>query len=313
MWQGVLAVRDRIRGDWVERSVIGDYRTVLNREGLGNSVSAQEFFTPPVFDVLWKSQQRGDIPYPLRIPSHGATEQDRVVLRDRVYAELNARQLCDASGGLEPRIESWLGMLSRPALSVDALHIPAYEADPIGVLAASGENEAVLAIQDNDGVWIRPIYPDALVSSVLDVLPPADRGTAASVSLPLDEALGIQPDTMPAVGGAQGDSEEVAGKRGKRKQQRSLADRSHDPRQVYAQLVGQPRLAGGQLAANSRSIVGSKQRSSVLSWFDTATGRYLSVSAQGSDDSEWLTISPADTRTLRGRLSEMLESVRRTR
>jgi len=289
--------------------VLGDFRTVLNGEGLGNSVSAQEFFTPPVFDVLWHSKQFGDVPYPLRIPSHGATEQDRIVLRNRVHTELNARRLCDATGALAPWIENWLGLLSRPARSVDALHIPAYEAAPVGVLAAGDEKDAVLAVQDGDGVWLSPIYPDGLVSSVLEVLPAADRGTVPSVSLPLEEAFGIQPDTMPSGGGAQpGAQQQGKGKRGKRNQQRSFADRSQDPRQVYAQLLGQPRLAGGQLGANSRSVVGTKRRSSVLSWFDTATGRYLSVSSQGTDGSEWLTISPADTRTLRGRLGEMLET-----
>lgn len=291
--------------------MIGDYRTVLNREELGSSVSSQEFFTPPVFDVLWESMGLGDIPYPLQVASHGATERDRMILRDRVYTELDARGIRGTGGRLAPRIETWLGLLSRPTLSVDALHIPAYEADPISVLAAADEHDAVLAIQDNDGVWIRPIYPDGLVSNVLEQLPPANRGTESSISLPLADALGVSPDSMPTAGGAQRVAEGTGGKRGRRKQHRSLAEQSRDPRQVYAQLIGQPRVAGGQLAANSRSVVGSKQRSSVLAWFDTASGRYLSLSAQGRDEQEWLTISPADTRTLRGRLGEMVDSVRR--
>lgn len=291
--------------------MLGDYRTVLNREELGNNVSSQEFFTPPVFDVLWESMGLGDIPYPLQVASHGATELDRIQLRDRVHTELDARRLRDAGGRVDPRLAGWLGLLSRPALSVDALHIPAYEAAPIGVLAAADEHEAVLAIQDTDGVWLRPIDPDGVVSHVLEQLPPANRGTESSVSLPLDEALGIRPDAMPTAGGAQRNAAEPEDKRGKRRQQRSLADRTHDPRQVYAQLIGQPRLAGGQLAANSRSVVGSKRRSPILAWFDTASGRYLSVSAPGTDEREWLTISPADTRTLRGRLGELVDTVRR--
>lgn len=291
--------------------MIGDYRTVVNREELASSVSSQEFFTPPVFDVLWESMGLGDIPYPLQVLSHGPTERDRMALRERVYTELDARGLRDAGGRVAPRIESWLGMLSRPALSVDALHIPAYEATPIAVLAAADEHEAVLAIQDEDGVWLRPSYPDGLVTDVLEQLPHADRGTESSISLPLEDALRIPPDSMPTAGGARRAVEENDGKRGRRRQHRSLADRTQDPRQGYAQLIGQPRLAGGQLAVNSRSVVGSKQRSAVLAWFDTASGRYLSLSAQGTDEREWVTISPADTRTLRGRLGEMLDAVRR--
>jgi hypothetical protein len=63
------------------------------------------------------------------------------------------------------------------------------------------------------------------------------------------------------------------------------------------------------LAANSRNNLGGKQRSRVLAWFDTATGRYLSLSRAGTDGREWVTISPADPKTLRTRLGEMVSSV----
>ena len=62
-------------------------------------------------------------------------------------------------------------------------------------------------------------------------------------------------------------------------------------------------------SANSRSQVGAKQRSRVLAWFDTATGRYLSLSRAGTDGREWVTVAPADPATLRTRLGEMVSSV----
>lgn len=294
--------------------MLGDYRSVLNWEELGSDVSTQEFFTPLAFDVLWDTMRLGDVPYPLTVASHGATENERMSLRNRVHTELAARELCDAHGRFSPRIESWMGLLARPTLSVDALHIPAYEADPVAILAAADEHNAVLAIQDGDGIWIRPTYPDGLASSVVELLPPGHRGTESSISLPLDEALHIQPDRMPtgrAGAAGNGADEHAPGMRGKRRQQRSLADRERDPRQAYARLTGQPRLCGGQLAANSRSFVGTKQRSSALAWFDTATGRYMSLSAPGTDSMEWVTVSPADAKTLRSRLSEMIESITR--
>lgn len=299
------------------RTVIGDYRSVLNWEELGSDVSTQEFFTPPVFDVLWDSMRLGDMPYPLAVASHGATENERVRLRNRVLSELAARELCDANGRFAPHIESWLGLLSRPARSVDALHIPAYEADPVAVVAAADEHNAVVATQDSEGIRIRPTHPDGLVSTVVEQLPPGRRGTESSISLPLNEALHIRPDRMPTTRGGSGngtgdeDDEQAPGRRGKRRQQRSLAERERDPRQAYARLAGQPRLCGGQLAANSRSFVGHKQRSPALAWFDTATGRYMSLSGLGSDGREWVTVSPADAKTLRSRLDELIASLTR--
>jgi hypothetical protein len=85
-----------------------------------------------------------------------------------------------------------------------------------------------------------------------------------------------------------------------------LSDQVADPRQGYARLAGQPRLRGGQLAANSRNEVSGWRRSPVLAWFDTATGRYLSLSRAGTDGREWVTVAPADTKTLRSRLVEMV-------
>lgn len=235
-------------------------------------------------------------------------------LRQRVHTELNARGLCDAHGRFDPRVETWLGLLSQPAVSVDALHIPGYEQPPVAVLAAADERNAVLALQDSDGIWVWPSYPDGLASAVVGLLPGGQRGTEASVTLPLDEAMHIVPDRM-ATGtrAAEQEDEQAQNSRRGQRRQRSLADRSGDQRQAYARLAGQPRFGGGQLGANSRNAVGQKQRAPALAWFDTATGRYLSLSRAGSDGREWLTVSPADSKTLRGRLSEMIDSITRER
>jgi hypothetical protein len=60
---------------------------------------------------------------------------------------------------------------------------------------------------------------------------------------------------------------------------------------------------------NSRNGLGGKRRSRVLTWFDTASGRYLSLSRAGADGREWVTISPAEPKTLRTRLNEMVATL----
>lgn len=258
----------------------------------------QEFFTPVAFDFLWESKGVGELPYPLRIRSHGETDQERGMLRQRVNEEFAARGLPD------PRIEESLAVLARPSFSVDALHIAEFQAPPVGALAASDGDRAVLAVQDADGIRLSTVYPDGLASAVVDLLPASGRGTQASITLPIETALRTRPSRAGVVGEAEAGSDRRGG-RGRT----SLAERAKDPGEAYADLIAQPRSRGGQLAANSRDEVGGRHRSPVLAWFDTATGRYLSLSRQGPDGREWVTVAPADAKTLRTRIGEALAEV----
>jgi hypothetical protein len=266
------------------------------------------------FDFLWEAMQIGELPYPLKVPSHGVSEEERRMLRQRTHADLQARGIRNRHGRLEPDVENWLMLLARPTLSLDALHIPDFQRPPVAVLAATDGREGVVAIQDSAGIWIRPAVADGLVSTVVDVLPPGRRGSESSITLPLDEALRTAPIRVPvaAAGIAGADAEDGKSKRRERPQPKvrtALSDGVADPREAYAKLSGQPRLRGGQLAANSRNHLGGKQRSRVLAWFDTASGRYLSLSRAGTDGREWVTISAADPKTLRTRLDEMVTTV----
>ncbi|MFB9688392.1 ESX secretion-associated protein EspG [Amycolatopsis plumensis] len=267
----------------------------------------QEFFSPLAFDFLWESARVGELPYPLRVRSHGATEDERVSLRHRVDVELKARGIREPRGRLAPPIEDALHLLAFAPLTIDALHIPQFQAPTVGVLAAADETKGVLAVQDADGIWLRDVPPDGLVSAVVGMLPAGPRGSEASVTLPLDEALQTAPIRVPVSLPSAGEEEDSRRGRGRRT---PLSERvTADPREAYGRISGQPRQRGGQLAANSRSQVGAKQRSRVLAWFDTATGRYLSLSRAGTDGREWVTVAPADAATLRTRLGEMVSSV----
>ncbi|OZM70891.1 ESX secretion-associated protein EspG [Amycolatopsis antarctica] len=275
-------------------------------------VAPQEFFSPIAFDFLWEAMRIGELPYPLQVPSHGATEDERILLRRSTNAELVTRGVRDPQGRLEPHVEQWLRLLARPAVSIDALHIPEYRMPPVAILAASDGREAVIAIQDHQGIRVRPAYPDGLASEVVSLLPAGPRGSESSITLPLDEAMRTAPArTMAGVGAArEAEAADKGGRWGRSRRERSgLAERTTDPREAYGRLSGQPRLRGGQIAANSRDHLGGKRRSPVLAWFDTAGGRYLSLSRPGPDGREWVTISPADAKTLRSRLGEMVGGV----
>lgn len=273
--------------------------TIAGSGLVGRIVPTQEFFSPVTFDFLWERMGSGELPYPLKVVSHGETEGQRRMLRDRAEQEIEAR-------GIEGSpIEGWLDLLGRASMTVDALFIPEFQYPPVGAIAASDGKQAVLAVQDREGVRLCSAYPDGLASAVVDLLPQAQRGTEASITLPLDEALRARPDRTGALAGRTGGDADGGRKRG------GFAERARDPREAYSQLIAQPRLRGGQLAANSKDELGYKQRSAVLAWFDTATGRYLSTSGSGGDGSEWVTVAPADAKTLRSRLGELLAGLAR--
>lgn len=234
---------------------------------------------PVALDFLWEALDAGEPPYPLEVKSHGATMDDRRVMRQRVRADMAADNLIDQSGRIEPQLEDWLLALANADLSVDSVFLPERGAEPVLALAAAGRGSAVLAVQRRNGLLLRPIPRDGLVSAIVGMLPPARRGSETSISMPAHE--------MASVGG--------------RGAQRAS---DHETRKALARLTGMPNQRGGQIAVNSRTEMRGRRRSAVLSWFDNDSGRYLTQSR-----SDWVTIAPADAATLRHRIGEMVREV----
>lgn len=229
-------------------------------------MTGAEFLTPPVLDFRWESAGAGEVPYPLRIRSHGATLDERAALRREVLAT--------PVGG---HVEDWLVLLGRAERCVDAVFRTDPASPPTSVLAAAAGGTAVLATQTDEGLWLRPIDPASLVSSVVGLLPPAPRGTEPSIAVAADDL---------AAGG------------------RTPADR-----RALATFAEQRNHRAGQLGVTARRPLGGRSRPPVLSWFDTGTGRYLTYAKPGPDGQDWLTIAPADPPTLRHRLGELLAAV----
>jgi hypothetical protein len=248
-----------------------------------------ELLTPVEVDFLWESAGLGELPYPLRVRSHGETVDERSLLRRRTLEGLTARGLADGRGRPEPHVEDYFGVLAAPELSLDAVQLIAPEAEPLLAIAGVLGGQGVLAVQDTRGLHLQPCPPDGLASAIVSLLPGAPRGTEKSITVPLDQLVGAHGvDFMQR----RGNGDERAG--------------ADDDRKALARLYAQPRLRGGQIAANARTRLGGRTRTPVLSWFDTETGRYFTQSTRGRDGREWITIAPADAATLRHRLGEML-------
>jgi len=234
---------------------------------------------PLALDFLWEGLGAGELPYPLEVRSHGATVDERTALRRRVHADLVADGLIDHRGRLEPELEDWFGTLAQADLSIDSVFLPELDAPPVVALAAAGRAGAVLAVQHQNELRLRSVPRDGLVSAIVGLLPGAPRGTEPSISIPAEE-LALVP-----AGGAQRTSD-------------------LETRKALAKLTAMPNSRGGQIATNSRTDVRGRRRSPVLSWFDNASGRYLTQTRDG-----WTTFAPTDAATLRHRVNELVKEV----
>lgn len=248
-----------------------------------------ELLTPLELDFLWEaSQQQGEVPYPLQVRSHGATMDERAFLRRQTLGALAQRRLADVCGRPEPHLENFFAVLAGPDFSLDTVQIGAPNSAPLLAVASVLGGRGLLAVQDGRGLHLQPIATDGLASAIVSLLPAVPRGTEKSVTVPLEQ---VSSGTGVASSGQDGG--------------RSSTD---EDRKALARLHAQPRLRGGQIAANARTQMGGKSRSPVLGWFDTETGRYFTQASRGHDGRDWITIAPADPATLRHRLGEMLSS-----
>lgn len=255
-----------------------------------------ELLSPLELDFLWESFGAGELPYPLRVRSHGATVDERAHLRSQALARLAQRGVSDDRGRPEPHVVEFFEVLTASEASLDSLHLGEPGAPPLLAVAASLGGKGLLTVQDQRGFHFQPVPADGLVSAIVSLFPGASRGSEKSITVPLAELVGgtgadfVQ--RRPPAGAGRVSVEE--------------------DRKALARLQAQPRLRGGQIGANARNRVGSKTRSPVLSWFDTESGRYLTQATRGHDGRDWITIAPADAATLRHRLGEMLTGVTST-
>lgn len=248
--------------------------------------------TPIEFDFLWEAYGTGEVPYPLELQSHGETYAERAQLRDQTMRGLVARGVVDERGALAPRLADYFELLAGAEISVDSVHVAGTDTKAVLAVVCAVDDDGLLAVQDEDGLHLSEVPAGSLASSIVGLLPQAVRGRERSITMPVDALVtGAGADFMQRRNGAEGSSD---------------ADRK-----TLARLHAQPRLRGGQIAANLRTGSGKRSRSPVLSWFDTESGRYLTKATTGSDGREWITIAPADAATLRERVNELIAWVRR--
>jgi hypothetical protein len=240
------------------------------------------------FEVLWQTLRLGRMPYPLDVPSEGATEGERKALQDRTLAGLRERGL-----GEDERLEGLLRLLDDHDVSVDAV---AGLDRTVRALAASNGIHAVLAVIDGDHVGLAEIRPTGLAREIVQVLPAGEAGPGNALSVRVDtlrQAVALQETEQ------DDDSEDPWG----------AADDEMDDRQALQQagLSAQDarqvdELASNRVAGGQFGVTRDQQRSGVvINWFDTHQGRYLMVNSDG-----WLSLSPTDNDRIATRIDAVL-------
>ncbi|MEV7098931.1 ESX secretion-associated protein EspG [Amycolatopsis sp. NPDC051045] len=240
------------------------------------------------FDLLWEDLgPGGPPPYPLDVPSHGATHAERDDLGVRVFAGLADAGLTDGDD-VDPELADLVVLLSSPSLSVDALVLA--EA-PWRLLGAARDGAGVLAVLDDRDLVLEPVRPDGLVPAVARMVGDAEVGPGDQLRLPR-AAYSAAMDAY-----ARGGYDAF---------ERGLSTAGITGRAVrpLATLVTAERYAAGQLAAT-----GPAGRSPVLAWFDTAAGRYA-VTPEDVGGEPWVMVTPADGAWLADRLGRMVDDVR---
>ncbi|ACU40023.1 ESX secretion-associated protein EspG [Actinosynnema pretiosum subsp. pretiosum] len=254
-------------------------------------IEPEYLLTPRQLDVLWQDLGLGRLPYPLDVPSLGATEAERARLREQVLAELG--------GQPDHRLVSLLRLLADHRVSVDAI---AHVERPIRAVAVSDGDRAALAVIDSGSVGLLEIRPTSLARSIVEVLPAGAAGPGSSLSLRVETmsaAVAMQ-------GQSDGDEDDPWGD--SEVDERTALQRAGLSREDATALseLAANRKAGGQFGVSHGGGGGYRaQRAGVtITWFDTHQGRYLMVRENG-----WLSLAPTDNDRIASRIDSVLAGV----
>jgi ESX secretion-associated protein EspG len=237
------------------------------------------------FDLVCGAQGLGRIPFPLEVPSLGATMEERSKLTAEAFRALADRGLA-VRDQLDSRLAELLRLLVDHDTSVDVVgHIE----QPVRALAAVTRRDGVLAQLSADELWLTEIRPTALANAAVGVLPPNEPGPVRAMSLSAKVlADALEEDDDDPFGGDLDDEMAL-----------TRAGLSAQDAAKLTNLV-ENRRAGGQFGVTH----GSNRAATLVTWFDTHQGRYLMVSKNS-----WLSIAPADNHLIEHRLAEVVSTV----
>jgi hypothetical protein len=248
------------------------------------------FLTTAEFDVVWSHLGLGRMPYPLAVLSTGFLPEERAKVVEKAWADLATDELARGTDVADDLADQ-LRLLAQPAISVDAL---GDIGQPLRALAVRDGNAAALAILTDEGLTLRPIRPTALASSITSLLPDTGPGPGHAFTFPQGVLRAIVADDNDDDDDVffGGDDHDVLVRAGM-----SVGDA-----RLLAELVDARRY-GGQFGINTRrrSRGGMNREPTLVTWFDTPSGRYLVVREQ-----DWVSVTPTGSDRIATRIDQLL-------
>lgn len=247
------------------------------------------FLSTVEYEVLWSHLGLGPMPYPLAVLSHGFLPDERAAFVEQAWAGLADKGLANGTNADEDLVDQ-LRLLAQPEVSVDAL---ADVGATLRALAVRDRDAAALAILTDGGLTLRTIRPTAVASSIAGLLPDEAPGPGHAFTFPqgvLKAVLADDDDDDDVFFG--GDDHDMLVRAGM-----SVGDA-----RMLAELA-QSRRFGGQFGINTRrrSRGGMNREPTLVTWFDTPSGRYLVVREQ-----DWVSVTPTGTDRIAARIEQLL-------
>lgn len=244
------------------------------------------------FDVVWEHYHGVDqMPLVLRVPSPGRTDDERSRIVRGVWDALGRRGL-GSPVDPHPGLTHLLSLLRRPDREIDGR---LWLGGELRLFVAATGDEAVLATLSNGTLSLRPADATGLPRFALSVLPAAPAGTGHSITLPTADFSAAAREAHK--------QEELANAL------RSRGVRDADAK-ALAEMIGDI-VNRGQFGSAARDRWGRRVRATrVISFFDTAAGRYLQIRRAEEGTEPWSTISPADSRRMLQHLTALHEEHR---
>jgi hypothetical protein len=256
------------------------------------------------FDLCWEIGGFDEYPFPISVPSHGETFEERAVLKQRAIPEMQAAGLL-AGDRLASAFGQVLAQIAKPGLWVEGLWMPDdVTPSPARLMSIVAEQGSILLVQapgrsESFGGDVQiTVQRDPITAATLQGMPPAPPGNRPRVAVPVS-ALAPKKD-----------DEDFDGvdlmqpqARGGRDAKAAAAARS---------LVETEHFRDGQFTVNLRDRMGRSHRSAVFKWFDgfEPDGRYGVTHQQRSGAEPELVVAPVGAAEIRTALQNRVDEVR---
>jgi hypothetical protein len=245
-------------------------------------------------DILMEHGGLGMAPVPFVVPHIGTSTEQRAMVREAVFRDLEGRGLM-RGGRLDPDVGLALATFVRADLAISA----AAQLDKgrqLFARAVSNGQFAVLVRQDENLLVFEEVRPTGIVPSIVDLLPLTPAAPGQSVTF-------AKPSTQPRPRRRDDEAyDPFAGVNSPR-----MHSSSGSQLRMVERIFEKPKLRVGQFTASVKDRNGQEAKLSTLAWFDTEAGRYLMSSHQATDGQHWLTYAPADNARIAQQLYGLLE------